>query len=170
MFHALVHLKRRRQLRSSLCWVGVSFWGRHRVAIALLGILFGPRRWKTLASVTGQPRGDSLCPPPAAADSHARFSAVGRWQPHRSRRTRAALAVRRDRLRVHRLPAYAPELKPDEWLWAWLKQHALRGFCPPDLNALQASIRPALRWCAATPPSFAPSATPALFPFRGFPG
>jgi transposase len=65
--------------------------------------------------------------------------------PHRSRRTRAALAAYRHRLRVYRLPAYAPELNPDEWLWAWLKQHALRGLCPPDLAMLRASIRRAMR-------------------------
>jgi transposase len=65
--------------------------------------------------------------------------------PHRSRRTRQALAVYRSRLRVFRLPAYAPELNPDEWLWAWLKQHALRGLCPPDLTVLQKSIRLAIR-------------------------
>ena len=65
--------------------------------------------------------------------------------PHRSRRTRAALAEHRGRLRVYRLPTYAPELNPDEWLWAWLKQHALRGLCPPDLTALRASIRQAMR-------------------------
>ncbi len=65
--------------------------------------------------------------------------------PHRSRRTRAALAEHRDRLRVYRLPAYAPELNADEWLWAWLKQHALRGLCPPDLPVLKACIRRAIR-------------------------
>jgi transposase len=65
--------------------------------------------------------------------------------PHRSRLTRAALAAHRDRLRVYRLPAYAPELNPDEWLWAWLKQHALRGLCPPDLRVLCQSIRGAVR-------------------------
>ena len=51
----------------------------------------------------------------------------------------------RSRLRVYRLPAYAPELNADEWLWAWLKQHALRGLCPPDLTVLQKSIRLAIR-------------------------
>ena len=65
--------------------------------------------------------------------------------PHRSRRTRAALHGYRDRLRVYRLPAYAPQLHPDEWLWAWLKPHALRGLCPPNLAVLQASIRRAIR-------------------------
>lgn len=67
------------------------------------------------------------------------------FNPHRSRRTRSALSTYRDRLWVYRLPAYAPELNPDEWLWAWLKQHALRGLCPPDLKALRASIRQAIR-------------------------
>jgi transposase len=65
--------------------------------------------------------------------------------PHRSRRTRAALRAYRQRLWVYRLPAYAPELNPDEWLWAWLKQHALRGLCPPDLDVLQQTIRLAIR-------------------------
>ena len=65
--------------------------------------------------------------------------------PHRSRHTRAALEGYRERLRAYRLPAYAPELNPDEWLWAWLKQHALRGLCPPDLAVLKQSIRQAIR-------------------------
>lgn len=65
--------------------------------------------------------------------------------PHRSRRTREALRAHRNRLRVYRLPAYAPELNPDEWLWAWLKQHALRGLCPPDLTVLKQNIRQAIR-------------------------
>ncbi len=65
--------------------------------------------------------------------------------PHRSRRTRAVLAEHRHRLRVYRLPAYAPELNADEWLWAWLKQHALRGLCPPDLPVLKTCIRRAIR-------------------------
>ena len=64
--------------------------------------------------------------------------------PHRSRRTRAALAEHRPRLRVYRLPAYTPELNADEWLWAWLKQHALRGLCPPDLPVLKTCIRRAI--------------------------
>jgi transposase len=65
--------------------------------------------------------------------------------PHRSRRTRAALAEHRGRLPVYRLPAYAPALNPDEGRWAWLKPHALRGLCPPDLTVLRASIRGAMR-------------------------
>lgn len=64
---------------------------------------------------------------------------------HRSKMTRAALAVHYPRLRVYRLPAYAPELNPDERLWAWMKHHALAGQCPPNLPVLEQSIRRALR-------------------------
>jgi transposase len=64
---------------------------------------------------------------------------------HRSIMTRAALAQHHPRLRVYRLPAYAPELNPDEGLWAWMKQHALAGQCPPNLEVLERSIRLALR-------------------------
>ena len=64
---------------------------------------------------------------------------------HRSKKTRAALAEHSSRLQVYRLPAYAPQLNPDEGLWAWMKQHALAGQCPPNLPALEQSIRLALR-------------------------
>ncbi len=50
---------------------------------------------------------------------------------HWSHRMRAYLDSQRDwLLRVERLPAYAPELNPVEYLWAWLKRHALANFCP----------------------------------------
>lgn len=65
--------------------------------------------------------------------------------PHRSLQRRRALERYGDRLTVHRLPAYAPELNPDEGLWAWFKQHALAGLCPPNLSVLQASLRQAMR-------------------------
>lgn len=64
---------------------------------------------------------------------------------HRSKKTRAAIQEHAPRLRVYRLPAYAPELNPDEGLWAWMKQHALAGQCPPNLKVLEQSIRLALR-------------------------
>ncbi len=64
---------------------------------------------------------------------------------HGSKKTPAALREHRSRLRVYRLPGYAPELNPDEGLWGWMKHHALAGQCPPDLEALEHSIRLALR-------------------------
>lgn len=64
---------------------------------------------------------------------------------HRSKKTRAALRGHRERLRVYRLPAYAPELNPDEGVWGWRKGYALAGQCPPDLERLEHSIRLAHR-------------------------
>jgi transposase len=64
---------------------------------------------------------------------------------HRSKKTSAALLEYRSRLRIYRLPAYAPELNPDEGLWGWMKHHALAGQCPPNLETLEHSIRLALR-------------------------
>lgn len=43
------------------------------------------------------------------------------------------------------LPAYAPELNPVEYLWAWLKRHALANFCPDNLQLLQQTARSKLR-------------------------
>ena len=71
--------------------------------------------------------------------------------PHKSKVTRNALADFARRLTVHRLPAYAPELNPDERLWAFLKSHALRGYCPPNVDALIAKIRQAVRKVRARP-------------------
>lgn len=34
------------------------------------------------------------------------------------------------------LPPYSPDLNPVEYLWAWLKRHALANFCPANLDEL----------------------------------
>ena len=44
-----------------------------------------------------------------------------------------------------RLPAYAPELNPDEWVWAHLKAHELRGLCPDSGAELMAAVRQGFR-------------------------
>lgn len=41
---------------------------------------------------------------------------------HRSKQLRQFLRVIGDRIRLERLPAYAPELNPDEWVWSHLKR------------------------------------------------
>jgi transposase len=71
--------------------------------------------------------------------------------PHKSKLTQTTLADLAPRLTVYRLPAYAPELNPDEGLWAFLKSHALRGYCPPDANALIAKVRQEVRKVRARP-------------------
>lgn len=39
------------------------------------------------------------------------------------------------------LPPYAPELNPVEYLWAWLKRHALANFSPNGLIELKRAAR-----------------------------
>lgn len=39
------------------------------------------------------------------------------------------------------LPGYAPDLDPIEYLWAWLKRHALANYCHHTLAELEHSAR-----------------------------
>ena len=43
------------------------------------------------------------------------------------------------------LPPYSPDLNPVEFLWAWLKRHALANFCPADLGGLTTTARNKLK-------------------------
>jgi transposase len=45
------------------------------------------------------------------------------------------------RLHLELLPAYAPELNPDEWLWQYLKRRELRNLCCHSLAELRAELR-----------------------------
>ncbi|MFZ3001108.1 MAG: IS630 family transposase, partial [Undibacterium umbellatum] len=38
-----------------------------------------------------------------------------------------------------------PDLNPVEYLWAWLKRHALANFCPNNLDELQTTARNKLK-------------------------
>jgi transposase len=46
---------------------------------------------------------------------------------------------------LERLPAYAPELNPVEFIWAHWKQHELANLCPADFAKLSSHARHALR-------------------------
>jgi transposase len=48
------------------------------------------------------------------------------------------------RLRVERLPAYAPELNPVEGIWRYLKRVELRNQCCGDLEHLRSELRKAV--------------------------
>ena len=43
------------------------------------------------------------------------------------------------------LPAYAPELNPVEYLWAWLKRHAMANLCPDGIAELKIAARAKLK-------------------------
>jgi transposase len=58
-------------------------------------------------------------------------------RPHRSHLVRDYVLSTAGHIQLHFLPAYAPELNPVEFLWAWLKRHALANFCPESFAELQ---------------------------------
>ena len=64
---------------------------------------------------------------------------------HRSRRVQNFIQNTDGRLVMARLPAYAPELNPTEYILGHLKRHALANFCPRDWQQLTDEARRKLR-------------------------
>lgn len=64
---------------------------------------------------------------------------------HRGNVMREYLASLEGKLWVERLPAYAPELNPVEYLWAYWKERELPNFCARDLWHLSHFAARALR-------------------------
>ncbi len=62
-----------------------------------------------------------------------------RLSAHRSAAVRE-FALSQPRLVFEWLPAYAPELNPVEWLWAYLKGRRLAHLCPDDVTGLMEEI------------------------------
>jgi hypothetical protein len=56
-------------------------------------------------------------------------------------------------IQVAYLPPYAPDLNPVEYLWAWLKRHAMANYCPDNLNELQTTARNKLKSAKNAPQS-----------------
>jgi transposase len=76
---------------------------------------------------------------------------------HRARLVAEFIRAQQGRLAIERLPAYAPELNPVEYIWGYWKHHELPNFCPRDFAQL--SVRRAVRCaaCAAAHPWCDPS-------------
>jgi len=68
---------------------------------------------------------------------------------HRGRPVKDLLAaVGPERLQVEPLPAYAPDLNPDEGIWQYLKHVELRNVCCASLQHLRDALREAaIRLC-----------------------
>jgi transposase len=64
---------------------------------------------------------------------------------HESRIVREYLDSTKGTVQMAVLPAYAPDLSPVEYLWAWLKRHALANFCPNSLAELKTTAHNTLR-------------------------
>lgn len=63
---------------------------------------------------------------------------------HRSRLVKEFLAETDGRIWLERLPAYAPELNPVEYIWGYWKKHELPNFCPKDYAQLSSQARKTL--------------------------
>lgn len=73
---------------------------------------------------------------------HLRGNVIVVWDRlnvHRGAQVRRFLQSHR-RLAVEYLPAYAPELNPEEYGWAHVKGHTLANFCPDELEQLHAAV------------------------------
>jgi transposase len=64
---------------------------------------------------------------------------------HGSRILREYLDSTKGAVQMALLPAYSPDPNPVEYLWAWLKRHALANFCPKSLAELKTTARNKLR-------------------------
>jgi transposase len=64
---------------------------------------------------------------------------------HRSRLVKDFVAGQAGRLELERLPSYAPELNPVEYLWGHLKHHELPNVCAKNLSELSHHAIRALR-------------------------
>ena len=68
-----------------------------------------------------------------------------RLAAHRSGLVRHHLDSLKGHIQVEYLPAYAPELNPVEYIWAYWKQHELPNVCPKEYWQLGAVARQTLR-------------------------
>jgi transposase len=55
---------------------------------------------------------------------------------NRSKLVKEFTGKQRGRIWLERLPAYAPELNPVEYIWSYWKKHELPNFCPKDYQQL----------------------------------
>lgn len=60
---------------------------------------------------------------------------------HRSGIVREYLESLNGAIQIERLPAYAPELNPTEYIWGHLKHHEMANICPKDFGELKTLAR-----------------------------
>jgi transposase len=70
---------------------------------------------------------------------------------HRARLVTEFIRAQRGRLAIERLPAYAPELNPVEYIWGYWKHHELPNFCPARFRPTQLSGAPRTAAHASAP-------------------
>ena len=66
-------------------------------------------------------------------------------QAHRSKLVRGYIDSQSGAIAIERRPAYAPELNPVEYIWGYLKHHAMPNYCAADLGDVADRARRNLR-------------------------
>jgi len=64
---------------------------------------------------------------------------------HRAKIVRRFIEENRRWLTVHRFPAYAPELNPQEFLWSAVKRKDMGNFCPKTVPSLRGKVYRSLK-------------------------
>ena len=83
---------------------------------------------------------------PAHLEQHIPGKLLVIWDglpAHRSKIVADYLASTKGRVWVERLPGYAPELNPIEYLWGYAKGNDLANFAPKELSELSRAARKA---------------------------
>src|SRR3989338_919591 len=65
----------------------------------------------------------------------------GQARPHIAKKVREYVTQHKNRLAVYYLPSYAPELNPDEHVWAYLKAHQLKTHQAQDTEELKKLVK-----------------------------
>jgi transposase len=63
---------------------------------------------------------------------------------HTAKDTKVFPRLHRKRIRVYWLPAYAPDLNPDEYVWSYVKKSKLANYCPHNLQELELAAESAM--------------------------
>lgn len=64
---------------------------------------------------------------------------------HKAKIVQKFITENRSWLVVHRFPAYAPELNPQEYLWSAVKRKDMGNYCPPNSVALRSKVYRSLK-------------------------
>lgn len=73
---------------------------------------------------------------------HLRGEVIVVWdrlRAHRGNQVRHFVQAN-PRLTLEHLPAYAPELNPEEYGWSYIKGHSLANYCPDELHELETAV------------------------------
>ena len=114
-----------------------------------LSLIAGLTRWTCLFRMhEGAIRSEQIVEFLTALGRHLKQPVLLIWdglKAHRSKLVRDYVDSLNGAVILETLPAYAPELNPVEYLWAWLKRHALANYCPNGLDELAETARRKLK-------------------------